>query len=35
MDKDNVERFPEKLNKDPFYNDQPLTELNIDINKAI
>ncbi|CDW74037.1 UNKNOWN [Stylonychia lemnae] len=35
MDKDKVERFPDKVSKDPFYNDQPLTELNIDIDKAI
>eukprot|EP00347_Sterkiella_histriomuscorum_P001067 403373456 len=26
MDKDTVERFPVKINKDPFYNDQPLTD---------
>ena len=35
MEKDTVERFPDKINKDPFYNDQPLTELNIDIDKAL
>mmetsp|Transcript_22576 Transcript_22576/g.21753 ORF Transcript_22576/g.21753 Transcript_22576/m.21753 type:complete len:98 (+) Transcript_22576:490-783(+) len=29
------ERFQEVLNKDPFYDEQPLTELNIDIDKAM
>lgn len=28
-------RFVEKLEKDPFYNDQPLNELNNDIHGAI
>jgi hypothetical protein len=26
------ERFKEKINKDPFYEEKPLTELNIDID---
>lgn len=29
------ERFPIKLHKDPFYEDQPITDLNIDLDKAI
>ena len=29
MEKDKGERFPVKLNKDPFYDDQPITDLNI------
>ncbi len=34
MDK-GEERFPDKPNKDPFYDEQPLTELNIDVDKAL
>jgi len=35
MDK-GEERFPEKLaGKDPFYEDLPLTELEIDVDKAL
>ena len=29
MDKDKVERFPIKINKDPFYDDQPITDMHI------
>ncbi len=30
------ERFPEKLpNKDPFYDEQPISDLTLDVNKAI
>ena len=35
MGKDKEERFPQKLNKDPFYEDQPLTELKIDVDNAL
>ena len=28
-------RFVEKLNKDPFYDDQPINELNNDVLKAL